>query len=55
MTDVQIDRSRAAEFEDLDVVAAYVHRPPYPDALHDRLLDLMPGTGPETATVLDLG
>ncbi|MFL5294939.1 MAG: class I SAM-dependent methyltransferase [Phenylobacterium sp.] len=49
MTD--IDRSGAAEFEDADVVAAYVHRPPYPDALIARLLDLAPAQG----HVLDLG
>lgn len=46
-----IDRSRAAEFEDADVVACYVHRPPYPDALHARLVELMP----EPGRVLDLG
>src|SRR5437879_9032562 len=51
MTDAAIDRSRAAEFEDGDVVAAYVHRPPYPDALHARLLELTPTKG----CVLDLG
>src|SRR5258706_13747081 len=51
MTDTAIDRSRAAEFEDADVVACYVHRPPYPDALIARLLDLMPQRG----RVLDLG
>jgi len=32
-----------AEFEDEDVVAAYVHRPDYPPALHPRLLELIPG------------
>jgi SAM-dependent methyltransferase len=51
MADAAIDRSRAAEFEDVDVVACYVHRPPYPEALHARLLDLMP----ERGRVLDLG
>ncbi len=47
----QPDRSRAAEFQDADVVAAYVHRPDYPPALHARLVELMPGRG----AVLDLG
>ena len=51
MTNDAIDRSRAAEFEDADVVACYVHRPPYPEALHARLLELMPQRG----RVLDLG
>jgi SAM-dependent methyltransferase len=46
-----IDRSLAAEFEDEDVVAAYVHRPPYPETLIARLLALMPQRG----RVLDLG
>jgi len=47
----QPDRSRAVEFEDADVAAAYVHRPDYPAALHARLLALTPGRG----AVLDLG
>jgi SAM-dependent methyltransferase len=47
----QPDRSRAVEFEDADVVAAYVHRPDYPAALHARLVELMPGRG----AMLDLG
>ena len=47
----EIDRSLAAEFQDADVVAAYVHRPDYPDALVARLLDLAPARG----RVLDLG
>jgi SAM-dependent methyltransferase len=47
----QPDRSRAVEFEDADVVAAYVHRPDYPPALHARLVELMPARG----AVLDLG
>src|SRR5437868_15106481 len=47
----EIDRSLAAEFEDEDVVASYVHRPPYPEALIVRLLALMPQRG----RVLDLG
>ena len=50
-----IDRSGGAEFEDADVVAAYVHRPPYPDALIARLLALVPAPGAGTATVVDLG
>lgn len=45
------DRSASAEFLDGDVVAAYVHRPDYPDALYDALLDLMPKRG----RVLDIG
>lgn len=40
-----------AEFEDEDVVAAYVHRPDYPAALHARLLELAPGR----ARLVDLG
>lgn len=40
-----------AEFQDEDVVAAYVHRPDYPQSLCDRLLGLMPRAG----RVLDLG
>ena len=40
-----------AEFEDEDVVAAYVHRPDYPPALHQRLLELSPGR----TRLLDLG
>lgn len=40
-----------AEFEDEGVVAAYVHRTPYPPALFDRLLQLTPGR----ARLLDLG
>jgi SAM-dependent methyltransferase len=50
MTDA-IDRSAAAEFQDDDVVAGYVHRPAYPDTLIARLLELMPQRG----RVLDLG
>src|SRR5215472_7418750 len=46
-----VDRSRAAEFEDEDVVACYRFRPAYPDALTHRLLQLMPHRG----RVLDLG
>jgi SAM-dependent methyltransferase len=46
-----IDRSAGAEFQDDDVVAAYVHRPTYPAALIDRLLELAPQHG----RVLDLG
>lgn len=45
------DRSGGAEFQDEDVVAAYVHRADYPAALHERLLTLMP----EPGRVLDLG
>lgn len=45
------DRSGGAEFQDEDVVAAYVHRADYPAALIDRLLTLTPGPG----RVLDLG
>jgi len=45
------DRSGAATFQDEGVVAAYLHRPPYPDALYDRLLQLMPARH----AVLDLG
>jgi len=40
-----------AEFEDEDVVAAYVHRPDYPAALHARLVKLAPGR----ARLVDLG
>ncbi|MES2340959.1 MAG: class I SAM-dependent methyltransferase [Pseudomonadota bacterium] len=40
-----------AEFEDEGVVAAYVHRTPYPPALFERLLALTPGR----ARLLDLG
>jgi SAM-dependent methyltransferase len=47
----QPDRSAAVEFEDPDVVAAYVHRPNYPAALYARLLEIMPARG----CVLDLG
>jgi SAM-dependent methyltransferase len=47
----QLDRSGAAEFQDDAVVAAYVHRPPYPEALLARLLELMPAR----RAVLDLG
>jgi len=47
----QPDRSGAAEFQDEAVVAAYVHRAPYPDALYRRLLELMPAR----RAVLDLG
>ncbi len=32
----------AAQFQDRSVVAAYHHRPPYPAAVFDRLLDLLP-------------
>lgn len=46
-----LDRSLAAEFDDDDVVAAYVHRPDYPEALIAHLLELMPVRG----RVLDLG
>jgi SAM-dependent methyltransferase len=46
-----VDRSLASEFEDEDVVTAYMHRPPYPDALIGRLLELIPVRG----RVLDLG
>lgn len=46
-----IDRSGGAEFADPDVVAAYVHRPAYPDGLIERLLALAPKAG----RVLDLG
>jgi ubiquinone/menaquinone biosynthesis C-methylase UbiE len=45
------DRSGGAEFLDDDVVAAYVHRPDYPSALYDSLLNLMP----RRRRVLDLG
>src|SRR3569623_113034 len=45
------DRSGAATFQDAGVVAAYLHRPPYPDALYRRLLELMPAR----RAVLDLG
>jgi SAM-dependent methyltransferase len=47
----QLDRSAGAEFLDGDVVAAYVHRPDYPSALYDALVDLMPKAG----RVLDIG
>lgn len=40
-----------AEFEDEDVVTAYIHRPDYPPALHRRLLELSPGR----TRLLDLG
>lgn len=39
------------EFEDEDVVRAYRHRAPYPDALHARLIELSSGR----ARLLDLG
>jgi SAM-dependent methyltransferase len=42
----------AASFEDASVVAAYRHRPPYPSALFDLLLDLLPAS---PRTILDLG
>lgn len=42
----------AAAFTDGDVVAAYRFRPPYPDALIDRLLALVPGG---VRNVLELG
>jgi ubiquinone/menaquinone biosynthesis C-methylase UbiE len=45
------DRSASAEFEDANVVAAYVHRPDYPAQLYHTLLDLMPAH----RRVLDLG
>ncbi len=38
-------------FEDADVVASYVHRPPYPDAVYARLVELSPARG----ALLDLG
>jgi SAM-dependent methyltransferase len=40
-----------AEFQDEDVVEAYVHRTPYPAELFARLLELTPGRG----RLLDLG
>ena len=40
-----------SEFADDDVVAAYVHRPPYPPALFARLADLAPRRG----MAIDLG
>lgn len=39
------------EFDDEDVARAYVHRPPYPPALFDRLAALAPGA----EAALDLG
>ncbi|GAA3598420.1 hypothetical protein GCM10022419_097370 [Nonomuraea rosea] len=45
-------RELAASFQDPDVVAAYVHRPPYPAEVFDILESLMAG-GPRR--VLDLG
>ena len=42
----------AAQFQDRGVVAAYRHRPPYPAAVFDILLDLLP---PAPRTVLDAG
>lgn len=42
----------AAAFEDASVVAAYQHRSPYPPALFDLLLDLLPAS---PRTMLDLG
>lgn len=44
-------QNTGAEFEDEGVVAAYVHRTPYPPALFERLLQLTPGRG----ALLDLG
>src|SRR3569832_1044696 len=38
---IQPDRSGAAAFLDADVVAAYIHRPDYPAAVYDALLQLM--------------
>src|SRR5436309_15943530 len=42
----------AAQFGDAAVVAAYQHRPPYPDAVFDLLAGLIAG---EPRVVLDLG
>ncbi|MDP2009939.1 MAG: class I SAM-dependent methyltransferase [Phenylobacterium sp.] len=44
-------QNTGAEFEEEGVVAAYVHRTPYPPALFDRLLALPPGRD----RLLDLG
>lgn len=44
-------QNTGAEFEDEGVVAAYVHRTPYPPALFDRLLEIAPGR----ERLLDLG
>jgi SAM-dependent methyltransferase len=39
------------EFADPDVVSCYVHRPPYPQALYERLVSLAVGSG----RLLDIG
>ncbi|MGH2534437.1 MAG: class I SAM-dependent methyltransferase [Thermomicrobiales bacterium] len=41
-----------AQFQDPSVVAAYHHRPPYPDAVYDILVGLIAA---EPRTVLDVG
>jgi len=42
----------AAQFSDPSVVAAYHHRPPYPDEAFETIVSLLP---PHAATVLDVG
>lgn len=42
----------AAQFQDTSIVAAYHHRPPYPDKVFDILVGLLPATG---RAVLDAG
>lgn len=42
----------AAQFQDTSIVAAYHHRPPYPDEVFDILVGLLPATG---RAVLDAG
>jgi SAM-dependent methyltransferase len=49
---VDMRKDLAQSFQSADVAAAYVHRPPYPTELFDRLESLMVG-GPRT--ILDLG
>jgi SAM-dependent methyltransferase len=48
-----LTQTYAEQFRDASVVAAYLHRPPYPDAIFAMLIDL--AIGGAAATVLDVG
>ncbi|MBT2188410.1 class I SAM-dependent methyltransferase [Sphingobium nicotianae] len=46
-----LSAQQGAAFEDFDVARSYRNRPGYGDAVFDRLIDLMPASGP----ILDIG
>ncbi|MEQ1407688.1 class I SAM-dependent methyltransferase [Neorhizobium sp. Rsf11] len=46
-----MSKRAGASFEEADVVENYPYRPPYPDAVFEKLLDI----APERSTLLDIG